>query len=85
MKHTRYQLPEYTDAYVHFHNLIEISAQRRTQSQVKEIYMYLPVDQARRIQATLNFMDKFNVKSIGHSAWHIENNKLEPCEYCYTK
>jgi hypothetical protein len=82
MRHTRYLIPEYENAYVHFHNLIEIRAYRETESKKKEIYMYLPLEQARRVQAALNFMDKYNVKSIGHSAWHVDNNQLEPCEYC---
>lgn len=82
MKHTRASVPEYTDVYLFFHNTIEITATRKTESKRSDIRAYLPMEQARRIQATLNFMDKFNLASPGHAAWHIDNNKPEKCEYC---
>ena len=85
MRHSRYQVPEYENAYVHFGGGIEIRASRKTENQTKEIFMFLSLEQAKRIQAVLNFMDKYNLVSIGHSAWHVENDQLEPCQYCEVK
>ncbi len=85
MRHTRGTTPEYKGAYLHFHNLIEIRAYRETESQRKEIYTYLSMEQARRIQNALNFMDKTGCKHVGHASWHVDNNKPEPCDYCFSE
>ena len=81
-KHSKLPI-EYSDVYVKFHRLIEVCATRKTDNKTMEIYAYMPMGEARKIQAVLNFMDEFGVDSLGHANWHVEHNKLSPCNNCH--
>ena len=82
MRHSK-PSPRYTGYYVHFYptGLIDVSAERKTESVTRHIHVHLTEDVAREIQKTLNLADTLNIP-LGHAHWHVENKVDTPCNFC---